>query len=876
MRQCKCGRTVLLASSSPTSRVSIEKIERESAGVLPPAIFNSPVGAKQTKSAKAAKNHRLATFPRHRVLRMTPLFTAKRPRPKGIISTLREQGANILRGFSNAKELWAFVFTNQNNTLVFIAGGVLIALLFAAVTMQWRRRRRRRVRLSLRPTTLDLAAVARTRSRTDSWSRDNASLLRQQQRRRIFSSSSGVVRGDGGPLQSRDRSFSVEQQPPPFRGGRAASPGAGVLSPDFQTSVDSFRDFDLRTEEVQWVAEDLLEQLLESEERKREQWLSPSSRSRIRTRSAAIPPPSAAGSSNTSKSLRLLGPSVDTISFRTLTPPPTWAEASRRLVVTDLAWKLSRDVSLHLLENGNDNTTNPATAQEHPVGTAKLVIREVLPTTTTTGSSNSFAFDIHNSSQNTHEQQYRRKQQQQLLREIERKAFRRAVTDCSIHVKRPAEGGVLELYEKESPAEWMEHTFRTAAEAAQFQGDFLALQVLGPALHNMYQALALVHRSSVAFDGDEPVMQYQYQPNDLLSIKKTADDEDNQEPKNAAKDRKSDPRPVIARDTGIAWDDVMRCLGSSFPSIRLRLEALRWLEVHGSMVPPTSPGSKKRGLSPTREQFPSVSTAINMDPAKEPGGVSFLKPEYLGKRLLLGPVDFFRLFVPPMPETAVPEDESSRNRMEQMLRWRKRVARASVLVQAYTRAKAVRWNLGRNVQLPDNYLHRRLAYDDNTDNKLRDASIQNEYYETTVSRDVVCPVRGSGDLEDTSWWELGLGKSSPTAMSLYQAYSLVGIHAFEWPGRSASEMGFDELPLLPHKDPVRCITSLRALIAAHPELDFFVHAHFLEAQQVVFVQCFVRSLPKGVDPKFDAVVSYDVLFVVVVFDKSCFRFCSCR
>jgi len=88
---------------------------------------------------------------------------------------------------------------------------------------------------------------------------------------------------------------------------------------------------------------------------------------------------------------------------------------------------------------------------------------------------------------------------------------------------------------------------------------------------------------------------------------------------------------------------------------------------------------------------------------------------------------------------------------------------------------------------------------------------------------------------------------------LYQGYSLVGIHAFQWPGRSADN--FDLLPLQPKKDPVQCIPSLRKIIAENPELDFFVHAYFLEAQKAVIVKCFVRSLPEGVDKKFDTVVS---------------------
>jgi len=373
----------------------------------------------------------------------------------------------------------------------------------------------------------------------------------------------------------------------------------------------------------------------------------------------------------------------------------------------------------------------------------------------------------------------------------------------------------------------------------------------------MYQALAILHQGSMAFEAEEPVLHYQRKTSAEALKGLNVENEDN-EPKDAAKNRKSDLRPVIAEDSGIAWDDVMRCLGSSFPSVRLRLEAIWWMELHSSFVPPTSPTRRKRGVSPTTPK-PTVSEAINTDPSNDSGGDVFLAPEYAGKRLLLGPVDFFRLFVPSLPETAVPEGDSSRNRMEQMLRWRKRVARASVLVQAYTRAKTVSnrgWNIARNIKLPENYLKRRLAFDNNTDNKLRDAAIKNEYYEATVSRDVVCQVRGLDDLKNhQSWWRFGSAQSPPATMSLYQGFSLVGVHAFEWPGRSESGIGLDDLPLQPHKDPVQSIPSLRALIAAHPELDFFVHTYFPDARKVALVHCYVRSLPRGVDNNFDTVVS---------------------
>lgn len=767
-----------------------------------------------------------------------------------------------------------------------VAVAVLLLVLLLLLAFGWRRRRRRRQRRQQeaaarrRVPTIDFA-VARARTRTDS----SASVLAAAAAARMSTSTSGTA----GILPfSRKRSLSLDQQRQPLlqrltggTGGFQArnSSNARALSPSdaaaIPTSADNFRDSDVLAEDLQWLAEEFLDRmlLLEYEDQQQQQrgesftLLTP--RARARTGSSSIGHKSSRQrrlllqeQAQASSSLRLLGPAKNTLSFRTLTPPPSWAEASRNLVVPDVGWKLSRDVSLHLFSSST--TTSQAGSSPHPVGTATLVIQKV------SSNSNSIHHTSSKGAGASTDLAYRNKQQQQQLKQLERDAFRRPVTDCSIHVKRPAEGGVLELYEtnlhdNSNNHPWMEHTFHTAAEAAQFQLDFLALQVLGPALHNMYQALALLHQGSDAFVGYEPVLHYQHENRPSRNSgnhnneETSTPDEGAEERKDSERGRrKSDFRPVFAQDSGIAWDDVMRCLGSSFPSIRLRLEAIWWLEVQGSLLAASSAGRlslgrKKKGrTAAVKNTSPGAGVATDETPA----AMSYLAPEYAGKRLLLGPVDFFRLFVPSLPETAVPEEESHRGRMEQMLRWRKRVARASVLVQAYTRAKTVvnrGWNLAPNAKLPDNYLKRRLAFDDDTDNRRRDAYIKNEYYEATVSRDIIAEVRGSEQLENLSWWNRGLEGTHASAMSLYQGYSLVGIHAFQWPGRSADN--FDALPLHPKKDPVQCIPSLRQLIAENPDLDFFVHAYFPEAQKAAVVNCFVRSLPEGVDKNFDTVVS---------------------
>ena len=677
------------------------------------------------------------------------------------------------------------------------------------------------------------------------------------------------------------------------------------------TSQDNFRDSDLLEEDLEWITNDLLEQMGDYEDRTG-RWASLSSSSnaqsptlRYRARSsstdASFLPTSSTSSSqrfqqqSAAKLFRLWGPGIHSITYQTVTPPPTWTEASRRLLITDVAWQLAREVSLHLTTPASTTTSSSSSKTQslpqHPVGTALLVIQPPLQAV----SSSNLAHDpTTTSAESTADWvAYRKKQQQQKLKELERQAFRRPVTDCSLHVHRPAAGGVLEIYEKTARGSnnpWMEHLFPTAAEAAQFQLDFLALQVLGPTLHNMYQALVLLHQGSPTFVGEEPVLQYGVvasgsgnngSPTDeastvVMSEASTLPDSQPQQ-QLPGKKRRDDSRPVLDQDSGVAWDDVMRCLGSSFPSLRLRLEAIWWLHVHGVPISPTTTTLRKKNAPPTSP----VSSSVIV------GGTAYLTPDYYDdssrscRRLLLGPVDFFRLFVPLLPETAIPADESHRGRMEQWIRWRKRAARASVLVQAYARARTV-VNLGWNVagisttNLNSHYWKRRWAYDNDSDNQQHDAHAKNEYYECTVSRDVMALVRGAApsataathktepqllQSNHSSWWWSRRHQNddvvaSSAALSLYQGFSLVGMHAFQWPGYAADvRWGEQAYYLQPSKDPVQCIPSLRRLIGAHPELNFFVHAYFLEAQQAVIVKCFVRSLPKGVDPRFDTVVS---------------------
>ena len=486
------------------------------------------------------------------------------------------------------------------------------------------------------------------------------------------------------------------------------------------------------------------------------------------------------------------GPTETKLLYSTFTPPPSWTEASRSLLPTDTKLRLQREIALDLSQDD-----------------CLMSIRE--PTSSL------------------------------------KHALRLPVAQCSIHVKTPVIGGVLQIYVQESPKdEWMEHTFDTAKNAAQFQNDLLAIQCFGSALHRMYQSLELIHQGSIACDGREYVCHH-----DQMSAE-------------------------VPQGIGVAWDDAMRALGSNIPSLRVALERFWWN--HYSMTSLRLQARKRARKQQQNKQnassvaSPPSAAMANNGEAGVKGGSSegeakvdqkdatqkihqneyiHLNKEYVRKRLLIGPVDFFRLFVPCLPETALPRNDSTKKRMEQLLRWRKRTATAALLVQGYVKARIVvnhGWHLHRS--LPTHYLTRRLSFDDNLHNTHRDANAKNEAYEGSVSRDVMCFVRPNvpnAFKSEERWWEWR-PKRVRTAVSKYQAFTLVGQHVFKIPPD-------EEFPLNPRNDPVLTFGSLKEMVEAHPDVEFLVASFFTEITNTAIVTVFARTLPHGIDPAFDRNVS---------------------
>ena len=249
----------------------------------------------------------------------------------------------------------------------------------------------------------------------------------------------------------------------------------------------------------------------------------------------------------------------------------------------------------------------------------------------------------------------------------------------------------------------------------------------------------------------------------------------------------------------VAWDDVMRSLGG-MTTIRAALDRIQ-------------------------EETNNESTALPT-----------LHPEYQNKRTLLGHVDFFRLFVPVLPETTLPQIDSLQSRMELLLQLRKRVAEAAVLVQGYVMAKTV-VNQGWNPWPEQTKIRQRMALDDNLQNLNRDHVSRNDYYEATVGRDVHCDVHTPQHL-------ITPGASQ---LSSYQAFALVSCQVFQLPKEGRSHLFSHTL------DPVKALPSLNKIISNNPDLEFFVSVFFPEGPRFAIVKLFVRSLPKSVDPSFEVI-----------------------
>ena len=93
---------------------------------------------------------------------------------------------------------------------------------------------------------------------------------------------------------------------------------------------------------------------------------------------------------------------------------------------------------------------------------------------------------------------------------------------------------------------------------------------------------------------------------------------------------------------------------------------------------------------------------------------------------------------------------------------------------------------------------------------------------------------------------------------------MVGMHLFSLPKDSK------KCDLHHTKDPLKVLPSLQALVEENDQDHFIISAVFHEHNRFAVVTVYVRSLPVGVDPKFDTVVR--LLLRLALLEPTCVTF----
>jgi hypothetical protein len=345
--------------------------------------------------------------------------------------------------------------------------------------------------------------------------------------------------------------------------------------------------------------------------------------------------------------------------------------------------------------------------------------------------------------------------------------------------------------------ETREFTFDTELDAGAFQTLFLAMRIVGRDILNLYNALELVHKSSEAYDGS------------------------------GYDDGKG----------GVALDDVLRCLGD-LPFVGKRIERVYQYcadtsnHLDPSPVAGLADQSTTHSFSSSLESFRDDNNDNNdNDNDKGASSTRGRADEYNSKRMVLGYVDFFRLFIPKilhgtpyatpvaecnlyLSDTELDGIEEHHARVRQMVTMRQRVAKAAVRVSAYVNAMKI-VNEGWEIPIPStdhSQARKRLSFDHEDLNLEHDRRSENEYYDPMLSR-----------------------KNQP-------AYALVGYNTVRLSPRMAR---------MDSTDPVDFIPTLRTIIDKNPQSDFFVSSLLHKKERLITILLFVKWLPKGIDEAFD-------------------------
>ncbi|EED92850.1 predicted protein [Thalassiosira pseudonana CCMP1335] len=418
-----------------------------------------------------------------------------------------------------------------------------------------------------------------------------------------------------------------------------------------------------------------------------------------------------------------------------------------------------------------------------------------------------------------------------------------------------------------------EYAFYSPLDAAEFQRIVLSLRTAGREISHLYESLEEVQANSDA-----------YYPQEMLP-----DESDTKtKPKKSKKDGNDScyriPRFV---SPGVALDDAWRCMNEIHPVLR---EGLRQFHEHSSFHRSHGDDLIAAAASYDERKQSSKDEVGNGSNESEQDVVlrKELARHYGERRATLGIVDFFLLFVPPLPKDsaafaycapcAATEDtlndgidadsfsglELHYQQLRIAVALQARVRKAALYVSSYYKAKKVvhaGWHLNGKKQetaassdevevnvseeqpikdFTPNIQFTRLAYDYDRENWVHDLKAENECYEATVGRDVTVVTSKAND-------------ARYLAESGYQGYALVGWHAFQLP--LSDDTSDDKFWLHPDKDPLLCIPSLRKVVEQNSDSHFFVTSHFNKHVRVAAYFLFVRSLPVGADDAFDSSIN---------------------
>lgn len=207
---------------------------------------------------------------------------------------------------------------------------------------------------------------------------------------------------------------------------------------------------------------------------------------------------------------------------------------------------------------------------------------------------------------------------------------------------------------------------------------------------------------------------------------------------------------------------------------------------------------------------------------------------YLSRRLVLGLVDFFWLFLPkvlngtpystPMaskdrefgPVGGIDEHQA---RVRQLIKLRKLIAAASLRVSSYIEAMRVVQSGWQHRPFSNSHIKKRLAYDRRIDNENHDCLHFHEYYEPLLLSEAT--------------------HEAPTSFG--QAFLLVGCKAVHFKAGDASEFSRSNPADIP---------SIRDILDRNRNSEFLIFS--LDSNHSSIIMIFIKWLPEGIDTEFDS------------------------